>query len=222
MFQDRRDAGKQLAALLLDHRGAPDVVVVGLPRGGVPVAYEVATALDAPLDVIVVRKLGTPLQPELAMGAIGEGGVRYVDEELIERVHVTPHEVAVVEERERAALEELASHFRSARPRVPFAGRTVIAVDDGVASGSTARAACQVARTAGASRVILAVPVAPSDWEHRLRDVADEYVAVETHWRFSSVGLLYHDFGQVDDDAVVEYLDAVAASHAGESSGGTT
>ena len=206
MFTDRRDAGRQLASRLAHYGQDPNVVVVGLPRGGVPVAYEVATALDAPLDVIVVRKLGVPFQPELAMGAIGEHGARYVDTDLVDRTGVSDEQFEAVERREREELEWRSHRFRAGRPSRSLAGRVVIIVDDGVATGSTARAACHVARAAGASRVVLAVPVAPSDWADRLHDVADEYVAVETHWRFGSVGLFYRDFAQTSDAEVIECL----------------
>ncbi len=215
MFTDRRDAGQQLVACLSHYEDDPNVVVVGLPRGGVPVAEEVAAALGAPLDVIIVRKLGVPFQPELAMGAIGEHGIRYVDAALVERAGVTAEQLAAVEHREREELEWRSHRFRAGRPFESLEGRVVIIVDDGVATGSTARAACQVARAAGASRVVLAVPVAPSDWAERLHDAADEYVAAETHWRFGSVGLFYRDFSQTTDTEVIECLAASAQRMAG-------
>jgi len=210
MFENRTDAGQRLAAELLHFRDDQRVIVVGLPRGGVPVANEVAEALGAPMDVIIVRKLGVPFQPELAMGAIGEHGVRYVDSALVERAGVSAAQLGEVETREREELEWRSHRFRAGRPSAPLAGRIVIVVDDGVATGSTARAACQVARAAGAERVVLAVPVAPSDWAERLHDTADEYVAAETHWRFGSVGLFYRDFAQTSDAEVIEILRAAA------------
>lgn len=205
MFTDRTDAGRRLAARLT-HLAGEDVVVVGLPRGGVPVAAEVARALDAPLDVIVVRKLGVPLQPELAMGAIGEGGVRVLDEEIIDRAHVSPDELAGIEEREAAVLADRSARLRDGRAPVPLDGRVVVVVDDGIATGSTARAACQVARAAGARRVVLAVPVAPAEWTDRLRDAADELVAVSAPREFSSLSQFYDDFTQTTDDEVVAHL----------------
>ena len=214
MFRDRREAGQRLAEHLVAYRSDPNVVVVGLPRGGVPVAREVATVLGAPLDVIIVRKLGVPRQPELAMGAIGEGGARYVDEDLVRRMGVSSASVAAVEQQERSELESRAQLFDICRPGVTLGGRVVIVVDDGLATGSTARAACQVARAAGARRVVLAVPVAPSDWAQRLREVADEHVAVETHRRFRAVGLHYRDFSPTSDDEVVECLRSVAEQRA--------
>ncbi|MDQ4102429.1 MAG: phosphoribosyltransferase, partial [Actinomycetota bacterium] len=157
MFVDRADAGRQLGQRLLHLRGL-DAVILGLPRGGIVVAAEVARALDAPLDVILVRKLGVPAQPELAMGAIGEGGVRLVLPEIVQRAGVSRAELLAVESRERAELQRRAQRFRGERARVPLTGRIAVIVDDGIATGSTARAACQVARAQGAARVVLAVP----------------------------------------------------------------
>ena len=162
-FTDRADAGRQLARLLT-HLQGDDVVVIGLPRGGVPVAAEVARELRAPLDVIVVRKLGVPVQPELAMGAIGEGGAEVVNHDVVRAAHVTAREFAAVEAEQRDELTRRSMRFRGERPRMPLAGKVVIVVDDGIATGSTARAACAVVRSEGASRVVLAVPVAPADW----------------------------------------------------------
>lgn len=200
-FVDRVDAGRQLAAKLGHLRGEA-VVVVGLPRGGVPVAAEVAKALDAPLDVIVVRKLGVPLQPELGMGAIGEEGARVLDDEIVRLARVSPLELAAVEQRERAELDRRCRLYRGRFPAVALAGRTVVIVDDGMATGSTARAACAVAHQRGAARVVLAMPVAPRDWEQRLAGEADDFVAVQTPWDLDAVGHAYRDFRQVSDDAV--------------------
>ena len=153
-FKDRVDAGRRLAERLRHLRGE-DVVVLGLPRGGVPVAAEVARALDAPLDVIVVRKLGLPSQPELAMGAVGEGGTLVVNERVVRRAHVGEAEFAEVESRERAEVQRRALRLRGTRSRLSVAGRTALVVDDGIATGSTVRAACGVARAQGATRVVL-------------------------------------------------------------------
>ena len=212
-FNDRIEAGRRLAAQLAHLHGAPDVVVVGLPRGGVPVASEVAAALGAPLDVIVVRKLGVPYHPELGLGAIGEDGVRVINDEVVRMTHVSAKDIEQVEAAERAELERRARRFRGDRVRVPLSEKTVVVVDDGVATGSTARAACQVARAEGATRVILAVPVAPDDWTRRLAGAADEFVAVETPWAFHAVGQFYRDFSQTTDDEVVRLLEAADRRH---------
>jgi putative phosphoribosyl transferase len=213
-FADRTDAGRRLGRRLAHLRGT-DPVVVGLPRGGVPVAYEVARALDAPLDVIVVRKLGVPFQPELGMGAIAEGGVRIVDDEVVRRARVSPHAFAAVEARERVELDRRARLFRGDRPRVPFEGRTVVVVDDGLATGSTASAACRVARMQGAARVVLAVPVAPPETVERLRRDADELVCLQTPEWFFAIGAHYADFSQTPDEQVRALLDRAAAPAAG-------
>ena len=158
LFVDRTDAGRQLAQRLRHLRG-PDVVVLGLPRGGVPVAFEVAEELGASLDVIVVRKLGVPAQPEYGFGAIGEDGTRIIDDRVVRLTALTGPEIAAVEARERTQLDRRMRRLRGDRAPVPLTGRTVIVVDDGIATGSTARVACMVARSRGASRVILAAPV---------------------------------------------------------------
>ncbi len=211
MFSDRIDAGKRLATCLGHLRG-PDTVVVGLPRGGVPVAAEVARELDAPLDVILVRKLGVPFQPELGMGAIGEDGVRVINADIVRMTGVDDREVAEVEAGERVELQRRNEMYRRGRARVPLAGRTVVVIDDGVATGSTARAACQVARAEGAARVVLAVPVAPTDWRLRLAGEADEFIALATPPEFSGVGQFYRDFSQTTDREVIACLDRANAS----------
>jgi putative phosphoribosyl transferase len=209
MFADRVDAGRQLAEPLRRFAG-PGTVVVGLPRGGVVVAAEVASALGAPLDVILVRKLGVPFEPEWAMGAIGEDDVRVVDQRVLAMAGVEPDDVARVEERERAELRRRTERYRAGRPRIPLAGKVVLVVDDGIATGSTARAACQVARVEGAARVVLAVPVAPPDWEERLAGEADEFVTVATPASFFAIGQFYDDFGQTSDDEVLACLSGTA------------
>jgi putative phosphoribosyl transferase len=206
-FIDRADAGRQLAARLESCRGDGNVVL-GLPRGGVPVAFEVAQELRAPLDVIVVRKLGVPSQPELAMGAIGENGVRIVNEAVRAAAHVDDAAFAAVEAQERDELERRASLLRRERERVPILGRAVIIVDDGIATGATARAACLVAREQGADRVGLAAPVASPRAVDQLRDVADDIVCVETPDNFFAIGERYRDFAPTTDDEVVRLLAA--------------
>ncbi|MGE5135102.1 MAG: phosphoribosyltransferase family protein [Gemmatimonadota bacterium] len=204
-FLDRIDAGRRLAAALLKLRGQ-DVVVLGLPRGGVPVAAEVARALHAPLDVVVVRKLGVPVQPELGMGAIGEDGIRVINPDVVQMAQVSADEIAEVEERERHELERRAQRFRGDRPPAPVAGRTAIIVDDGIATGSTARAACQVTRARGAARVVLAVPVAPPSAPASLAADADEVICLETPDYFTAIGEWYEDFSQTSDQEVVRLL----------------
>jgi putative phosphoribosyl transferase len=210
VFVDRGDAGRQLGRRL-QHLRAEDVVVLGLPRGGVPVAAEVASALGATLDVIMVRKLGAPQEPELAMGAIGEGDVRVLMSEKMRRAGVTDDEMASVERRERVELERRARLFRGERTQISMVGRTAVVVDDGIATGSTARAACQVARAQGAARVVLAVPVAPFDWTLRLHDVADELIALATPRLLRAVGEWYIDFSQSSDQEVVACLRSAGA-----------
>ncbi len=204
-FVNRRDAGERLGAALVG-RHRDHVIVLGLPRGGVPVADRVAASLEAPLDVLVVRKLGVPAQPELAMGAIGEGGVRVANDEVVKLAGVSDDDVARVEARERVELDRRARTFRAGRAPLDLVGATVIIVDDGIATGSTARAACRVARARGARRVVLAVPVAPEGWQVAIGGDADEYLALETPRSFYAVGQAYDDFRQTSDDEVVEVL----------------
>jgi len=211
-FRDRSDAGRQLASRLLPLRGK-DAVVLGLPRGGVAVAAEVARALDAPLDVIVVRKLGVPAQPELGMGAIGEGDTRVINADVVRYSGVSKADIKAVEQRERAELERRTKRFRGDAPREPLAGRIAVLVDDGIATGSTARAACQVARAQGAVRVVLAAPVAPPSARSILEGDADELVCLETPERFLAIGEWYDDFSQTRDEEVVSLLRAARAAH---------
>jgi putative phosphoribosyl transferase len=209
LFEDRIAAGRALGERLSPLRGRP-VVVLGLPRGGVPVAEQVALVLDAPLDVIVVRKLGVPFQPELAMGAIGEMGTRVLDPELVAQAGITPDEVAEVEVRERVELDRRVVWLRRGRPRTSLEGRVAVIVDDGLATGSTARVACQVAHQLGATEVILAVPVAPAETLHEGIAGADGIVCVSTPSPFIAVGRHYHDFSPTTDEEVVVALDRAA------------
>ena len=213
-FADRREAGRLLASRL-DHVRGEQPVVVGVARGGVPVAAEVARVIGAPLDVIVVRKLGLPGQPEFAMGAIGEDGVRVVDSHILEVTGVTPAELAAVEAHERLVLAERVHHLRDGRPRIPLRGRSVIVVDDGIATGATAKAACRIARAEGARRVVLAVPVAPPDWVTRMDDVADEFVAFAEPPGFAAVGQFYDDFSPTREADVIDALDSASTRNAG-------
>ncbi|MGH3344935.1 MAG: phosphoribosyltransferase family protein, partial [Carbonactinosporaceae bacterium] len=205
VFTDRAAAGRRLGERLLPLRDE-NTIVLGLPRGGVCVAFQVAQVLGAPLDVIVVRKLGVPLQPELGMGAIGEDGVRIINDDVVRVMQVRPQDIAAAEEAERPELERRALRFRGGRPPIRLSGRTVIVVDDGVATGSTARAACQVARAHGAARVVLAVPVGPPGAAAALRPDADEVVCLQTPEPFSAIGQWYLDFSQTPDEEVSALL----------------
>jgi putative phosphoribosyl transferase len=210
VFADRVDAGRRLAPLLAPWAGA-DVVVLGLPRGGVPVAAEVAEALDAPLDVIVVRKLGVPRQPELAMGALGEDGVRVLNRDVLRAADLGAGELAALEADERAEVDRRTAGLRRRWPRIDLTGRTVIVVDDGIATGATARAACAVARAHGAARVVLAAPVAPPTAPARFADVADEVVVLSTPAHFGAVGEAYAAFEATGEDEVAACLDRAAS-----------
>ena len=204
-FRDRRDAGRQLAQALLP-QGKYDPVVLGLPRGGVPVAAEVARALDAPLDVVLVHKVSLPWQPEVAVGALGEEGVRLVHEESLRRAHVKPEVLARAEQEVAERLAAQTRHLRAIRPRVSLLGRRALLVDDGIATGATARAACEVVRRLGASYVVLAAPVAPPEAIGDFRDAADEVVVLETPHDFWAVGLAYDDFSPTSDAEVERLL----------------
>lgn len=204
-FADRAEAGRELAARLRHLRGQQPIVL-GLPRGGVPVAYQIAAALNAPLDVIVVRKLGVPWLPELAMGAIGEGGSRVLETGTLRHEGITEAIFAEVERREATELLRRADAYRAGRDALPIANRTVIVVDDGIATGSTIRAACLVAKQRGASRVVLAVPVLPPELIRPLTTVADEVVWLYAPDPMIAVGNWYDDFDQLSDAQVVEML----------------
>ena len=204
-FADRRDAGRRLAQRLAHLRGA-DVVVLGLPRGGVPVAYEVARELAAPLDVILVRKLGVPFQPELALGAVGEGGIVVLNEQVVALAGVHGADLAAIERRESTELQRRVQLFRGDRPRASLEGRTALVVDDGIATGATARAACRVARAQGASRVVLAAPACSPRTAASLRHEVDELVVLETPADFAAVGQVYADFRPTEDADVIELL----------------
>jgi uncharacterized protein (TIGR00369 family) len=217
-FRNRSDAGRRLAGRLQYLRGQ-DVVVLGLPRGGVPVAAEVARALGAPLDVILVRKLGVPAQPELGLGAIGESGARVINPEVVQYAHVSEAEIAQVERKERAELQRRAQRFRGDVPHEPLAGRIAVIVDDGIATGSTARAACQVARALGAATVVLAVPVAPPSADTAMRGDADEVICLEMPERFLAIGEWYEDFAQTSDEEVVALLRAARAGSGAPAAG---
>jgi putative phosphoribosyl transferase len=204
-FSDRRAAGRLLAARLREME-IEDPVVVALPRGGVPVADEVARALDAPLDIALVRKLGAPRQPELGIGALGEDGTMVLDRDTIAALGVTRSEIEAIVEREAAELERRRRLYRGDEAAVDVGGRTVILVDDGIATGVTTTAACTLLRERGAERVIVAVPVCARAALERLGERLGEVVCLQQPWRFRGVGAWYEDFAQTSDDEVVELL----------------
>jgi putative phosphoribosyl transferase len=210
-FLDRRDAGRQLAAQLSGYAGDPGVLVLGLPRGGVPVAYEVAQALHAPMDVFVVRKLGVPGHRELAMGAIAGGGLRVLNADVTGGMRISPAEVESVAARELLELERQQRAYRGSAPFPELAGRTVIVVDDGLATGSTMRAAVRALRQGGPKRIIIAAPVAASETARSLREEAD-VVCLSTPAEFHAVSTWYEDFSQTSDEEVRRLIES--ASHA--------
>lgn len=206
-FQDRADAGRRLAGKLARHRDAPATVVVGLPRGGVPVAREVATLLRLPLDILVVRKLGVPGNEEYAMGAIASGGIRVVNDHAVSLLRIGPETMEAVAFREGRELERRERVLRRGRPAADVRGKTVLLVDDGVATGSTLRAAVQSLRKRGARRVIAAVPTIAQDTLARLRSEVDEWVVLIAPTGFRCVGEWYTSFPQVTDEEVAGMLD---------------
>jgi predicted phosphoribosyltransferase len=212
MFTDRFDAGRQLAERLGHYAGRDDAIVLALPRGGVPVGYEVARALGAPLDVFLVRKLGTPGHEELAMGAIASGGVRVLNEGLVRQLGLTDRQVDVAAAEEQEELDRREHAYRDDRPPPAVRGKAVILVDDGLATGSTMRAAVQAVRRLGPTRVVVAAPVGAADTCERLGQVADEVVCALVPESFMAVGMWYEDFTQTTDDEVRDLLER--ATHA--------
>ena len=208
-FLDRREAGRLLAARLQSYAG-DDVVVLGLPRGGVPVAYEVAVALAAPLDVFMVRKLGAPGQEELAMGALASGGANILNREVIAALHVSRDELRAVADREFRELARREHLYRDSRPYPALECKTVILVDDGLATGASMLVAAGALRRSHPAKLVVAVPVAPPEAGAQLRECADEVICFETPERFGGVGEWYEDFSQVSDDEVRALLNAAA------------
>jgi len=207
LFRNRADAGRRLAQELSHYAGREDVVVLGLPRGGVPVAYQVARALRAPLDVFLVRKLGVPGQKELAMGAIASGGVRVLNEDVERALNVSQEAVETVAARERRELERRARAYRGDRPEPELAGRIAILVDDGLATGASMRAAVEALRAGRPARIVVAVPTAAPQTCRGFRDEVDEVVCVATPQPFFGVGAWYQDFSQTTDAEVQGYLE---------------
>ena len=209
-FADRHDAGRHLAAALGSYAGRDDVVVLGLPRGGVPVAYEVARALGAPFDVFLVRKLGVPGHEELAMGAIASGGVMVLNDDVVAATGIGPEEIRAVAARELETLRHQETKYRGERAPVEVSDRTVIAVDDGLATGATMRAAVGALRGRGVRSIAVAVPTAPRETCEALRREVDEVVCATTPDPFMAVGLWYRDFAPVGDDEVRDLLSAAS------------
>lgn len=215
-FRDRTDAGRRLAAELGGYAGRSDVLVLALPRGGVPVAYEVAAALGAPLDVFLVRKLGMPGHEEFAIGAIASGGVRVLNEDTLREYGVTHQQVDAVVEAEQRELERREQQYRGLRPFPDVAGRTVILIDDGLATGSTMHAAVRALREERPAHIVVAVPTAPPETCADLRAAVDEIVCLTTPEPFYAVGLWYEDFSQTTDDEVRMLLERAAATSPGD------
>jgi putative phosphoribosyl transferase len=206
-FKDRSDAGRRLAAAVMGYKDQQPVVLA-LPRGGVPVAAEVAAALNAPLDLILVRKIGVPFQPELAMGAVVDGGAPLVvrNEDVISLAGIEEVDFNAVRDRELAEIERRRERYLGGRERVEVAGRTAIVVDDGIATGATTRAALRATRLRNPKKLVLAVPVAPTDSLAVMRREADDVVCLENYTSFGAIGFYYSDFWQVSDEKVIEIL----------------
>ena len=214
-FDDRADAGRKLATALAGYKSQRPVILA-LPRGGVPVAAEVAAELDAPLDLVLVRKIGVPFQPELAMGAVVDGGSPIVvrNEDVIREAGIDEQEFKAICDRELAEIERRRLRYLGTRERAEIAGRTVIVIDDGIATGATMRAALLAVRARRPRQVVLAVPVAPTSTLEALRADADDVVCLEDHEPFDAIGVFYRDFTQVTDEEVVALLAQHAATPA--------
>jgi putative phosphoribosyl transferase len=206
-FSNRREAGRELGSKLLQYAGRGDVVVLALPRGGVPVAFEVAEALDAPLDIFVVRKLGMPGHPEYAIGAIASGGVRVISEDIVRAYAIPQVMIDAVARAEQTELERREREYRTGAAPMDLRGHVVILVDDGLATGSTMKAAVQAVRQHGPARVVVAVPVGAPSTCQEFADVADETICARTPEPFSAVGLWYRDFSQTTDEEVRTLLE---------------
>jgi predicted phosphoribosyltransferase len=211
IFRDRSEAGKYVAAKLLKYKDRPDVLILGLPRGGVPVAYEVAKVLHAPLDIFLVRKLGVPGHEELAMGAIATGGVRILNEEAVRQLGIPNSVIDSIAAQELNELRRRELAYRGDRPEPDVKGKTVILVDDGLATGSTVRAAAKALRQEGPARLVVAVPVSASETCDEYRIGVDEIVCAVTPEPFFGVGLWYRDFSQTTDEEVRDLLERARA-----------
>jgi putative phosphoribosyl transferase len=205
-FKDRRDAGAQLAQALLAYRNHPNAIALALPRGGVPVAYEVARTLNIPLDLFIVRKLGVPIHEELAMGAIASGGVRVLNEDVIRQLKITPAMIEAAAEEEARELQRRESEYRAGREPLELAGKTVILIDDGLATGASMRAAVLALHQHHPEKIVVAVPVGAPETCDTFRDLVDEVVCAKSPPDFGAVGAWYFDFRQTTDDEVRELL----------------
>jgi putative phosphoribosyl transferase len=210
-FRDRRQAGLLLARRLLHHKSRSDLLVLALPRGGVPVAYEIARELQAPLDIFVVRKLGVPWQPELAMGAIASDGVQVLNGDVVTTYNIPPHVIRAVAQQEEQELRRRLAQYRGNRALPQIAGQTVILVDDGLATGSTMRAAVSAVRQKSPRAVVVAVPVAAMSTCEEFKTEVDEIVCLQTPAAFTAVGFWYENFSQTTDDEVRQLLNESAA-----------
>lgn len=206
IFKDRRDAGKQLAKELVKYKGQDDAIVLGLPRGGVPVAFEVAESLKLPLDVFIVRKLGVPGQPELAMGAIASGGIQVLNDSVVRRAGISESQIDDVAQQEREELKKREKAYRGARPDIDLQGKTVLLVDDGLATGASMRAAISALREHNPDKIIVAVPTAPPDTCQEFEPDVDQIICLRTPTPFWGVGGSYQNFSQTTNEEVRELL----------------
>lgn len=220
-FRDRRDAGRQLARALMRYKGARDTIVLALPRGGVVIGYEVSLLLRLPLDVLVVRKLGTPLNPELAMGALAETGYRHLNTDVITTYGITVEQLEEEVGRQQQEIHRRIEKYRGGRPLPPLKGQTVIVVDDGIATGATFYASLAALRTAKVARVVAAVPVAPPEASDELKKKVDEAVVLQMPSWFFGISQFYESFPQVEDEEVIACLETVReALSSGKTSAG--
>lgn len=207
IFQDRVDAGRQLGEKLQQFKDVQNAIVIGLPRGGVPVAYEVAKALNAPLEVVVPRKVGMPGQPELAVGAVCEDGTVIFNDSLLRMAKLSPDDLQPIVEKEKQEAQRRLKEYRGGRPELDLKDKVVILVDDGIATGATMRAAIASAQAKGAQKIIVAVPVLPPDTLEALQDTVDEVIYLDAPAYFGAVGMFYRNFGQTQDDQVVALME---------------
>ncbi len=215
IFENRQEAGRRLASNLAKFKNRDDVIVLGVPRGGVPIAFEVATRLNLPLDVFVLRKLGVPGQEELAFGAIGSGGVRVLNPDILQHCGISDLDIAAVTKLERQELERRERLYRGSRPLLDMRGKTVILIDDGIATGSSILAAVRAIKQMSPAAIVIATPVAPERTCNRLRHEVDELICLEMPEPFYGVGQFYEDFSQVSDEEVNELLDHASRKRVG-------